>query len=74
MVMSGELCLGEAVSYSAKVGSRRCGRLVGPLADGGAEQVPDAVSKGQSECSADDNSQHRAADVAAADAGAQGTG
>ena len=36
--------------------------------------MPDAASKGQSECSADDNSQHRAADVAPADAGAEGTG
>src|SRR4029077_10279258 len=44
------------------------------LADGGAEQVPDAVGEGQAERSADDNSQNGAADVAAAQAGAEGTG
>jgi hypothetical protein len=44
------------------------------LADGGAEQVPDAVGEGQSERSADDYPQDGAADVAAAQAGAEGTG
>src|SRR5690242_18685575 len=35
------------------------------LADGGAEQVPDAVSEGQADRSADDDTQDGAADIAA---------
>ena len=44
------------------------------LADGGAEQVPDAVGEGQAEGSADDEPQDSAADVAATQSGAEGTG
>src|SRR5580693_1681060 len=44
------------------------------LADGSAEQVPDAVGEGQAERSADDYSQHGAADVTPPQAGAEGTG
>jgi hypothetical protein len=44
------------------------------LADGGAEQVPDAVGEGQAERSADDQPQDGAADAAAAQVGAEGTG
>lgn len=43
------------------------------LADGRAEQVPDPVCEGQAEGAPDDNPQHGTADVAAADAGAEGT-
>jgi hypothetical protein len=53
------------------------GCLIAPrsirLADGGADQVPDAVSEGQSE-RAHDYPQHRAAIIAAAGAGAEATG
>ena len=42
--------------------------------NGGAEQVPDSVSEGQPERTADNNSQYGAADIAAADAGTEGTG
>lgn len=45
-----------------------------PLADGSAEQVPDAIGESQSKCPADNDSQHGAADVAAADAGAERAG
>ena len=42
--------------------------------NGGAEQMPDSVGEGQPERPADDNSQYGAADIAAADAGAEGAG
>ena len=42
--------------------------------NGGAEQMPDPVSEGQPERPADNNSQYGAADIAAADAGTEGTG
>ena len=41
-------------------------QYVSALADGGAEQVPNAVGEGQAERSADDNPKDGAADVAAA--------
>jgi predicted nucleic acid-binding Zn-ribbon protein len=41
-------------------------------ADGGAEQVPDAVGEAEAERAADNDPQHRAKDVAAAQAGAEG--
>ena len=44
------------------------------LADGGAEQVPDAVGEGQAERPADHEPQDRTADAASAQAGAEGTG
>jgi hypothetical protein len=44
------------------------------LAEGGAEQVPDAVGEGQAECSADDQPQDGAADAAAAQVSAEGPG
>jgi hypothetical protein len=44
------------------------------LADGGAEQAPDAVGERQAERSADDHAQDGAADVAATQVGAEGTG
>jgi hypothetical protein len=36
--------------------------------------VPDAVGEGQAQGAADDHPQHGAADIAAANAGAEGTG
>src|ERR1035438_8013077 len=42
--------------------------------NGGAEQMPDPVSEGQPERPADNNPQYGAADIAAADAGTEGTG
>ena len=39
---------------------------------GGTKQMSDAIGEGQSKCPADDDSQHSATDVAAADAGAEG--
>src|SRR5690242_203788 len=47
---------------------------VNSLANGGAEQVPDAVGEGQAERSADDEPQDGAADAASAQTGAEGTG
>src|SRR5271154_1405235 len=41
------------------------------LVDSGAEQVPDAVGEGQADCPTDDHSQDGAADIAAADSGAE---
>jgi hypothetical protein len=49
-------------------------RLAEPLADGGAEEVPDGVCEGEAESSSDDHPRDGAADVASAQPGAKGAG
>jgi hypothetical protein len=53
--------------------SRACGGLIAQWwsAQGGAEQVTDAVGDREAECAADQDAEDRAAGVAAADAGAE---